>query len=140
MAENDLTSKIAQYLDRHMIFPLLEFLSSHRIYDEREIVEMKVDLLKNTNMVDFAMECYRNLHPDEQVPEELVDKRGKIVEELVELTDQVSPFIDLFDKEDVKKLIETDRYDNDENLIIYLDTSSFLKRTFSDFRTFKNTL
>ena len=70
-------------------------------------------------------------------------QENRTVEELVELTDQVSPFIDLFDKEDVKKLIETDRYDNDENLIIkliYLDTTSFLKRTFSDFRTFKNTL
>jgi translation initiation factor 3 subunit E len=72
MADYDLTYKIAKYLDRHMIFPLLEFLSSHKIYDEKEILEMKVDLLKNTNMVDFAMECYRNLHPDESVPEGLL--------------------------------------------------------------------
>ena len=27
MAEFDLTSKIGQYLDRHLVFPLLEFLS-----------------------------------------------------------------------------------------------------------------
>jgi len=33
-----------------------------------------------------------------------------IVNELVELRESVSPFIDLFDREDVKKLLETDRY------------------------------
>jgi hypothetical protein len=41
--------------------------------------------------------------------EELVGKRALIVEELVKLRDDVLPFIDLFDKEDVKKLLETDR-------------------------------
>jgi translation initiation factor 3 subunit E len=70
MSEYDLTLKVSQYLDRHMIFPLLEFLSSHKIYDEKDILVVKLDLLNNTNMVDFAMDCYRNLHPDEEdVPE-----------------------------------------------------------------------
>ena len=32
-----------------------------------------------------------------------------IVQELVDLSESVAPFIDLFDKEDVKKLLETDR-------------------------------
>lgn len=73
MAEYDLTYKIAQYLDRHMIFPLLEFLSSHKIYDEKEILEMKLDLLKNTNMVDFATECYTSLHADEEIPMGMVN-------------------------------------------------------------------
>jgi hypothetical protein len=41
---------------------------------------------------------------------DLVEKRKQIVNELVELRDSVSPFIDLFEREDVKKLLETDRY------------------------------
>lgn len=32
-----------------------------------------------------------------------------IVNELVEMRESVAPFIDLFDREDVKKLLETDR-------------------------------
>jgi hypothetical protein len=44
-----------------------------------------------------------------QINLELVEKRKLIVNELVELRDSVSPFIDLFEKEDVKKLLETDR-------------------------------
>ena len=69
MPEYDLTSKIAQYLDRHMTFPLLEFLSSRKIYDETSILKMKLDLLNNTNMVDFAVDCYRNLYSEEEIPE-----------------------------------------------------------------------
>lgn len=40
---------------------------------------------------------------------DLFEKRKQIVNELVELRDAVSPFIDLFEREDVKKLLETDR-------------------------------
>lgn len=68
MPEYDLTTKIAQYLDRHMIFPLLEFLSSRKIYDEKSILTMKLELLNNTNMVDFAVDCYRNLYPEDDTP------------------------------------------------------------------------
>jgi len=32
MAQYDLTNKIGKYMDRHMIFPLLEFLSHHEVY------------------------------------------------------------------------------------------------------------
>ena len=43
MAEYDLTSKIGSHLDRHLVFPMLEFLSVKSVskparYREREIV------------------------------------------------------------------------------------------------------
>lgn len=31
MAEYDLTSQIGGYLDRHLVFPMLEFLSEKRV-------------------------------------------------------------------------------------------------------------
>ena len=49
----DITSKIAGNLDRHLVFPLLEFLQARGIYPEEDIMKSKIDLLKYTNMVDL---------------------------------------------------------------------------------------
>lgn len=69
MPEYDLTTKVAEHLDRHMIFPLLEFLSSRKIYDDKSILTMKLELLNKTNMVDFAVDCYKNLNQEDEIPE-----------------------------------------------------------------------
>lgn len=40
-----------------------------QIYHEREMLQAKVDLLASTKMVDFAVEVYHQLHPDQDPPE-----------------------------------------------------------------------
>jgi len=45
MAQYDLTNKIGRYLDRHMIFPLLEFLSHHEVYIKILNVHEEISLL-----------------------------------------------------------------------------------------------
>jgi len=47
------------------VSPLLQ------IYDESEMLKGKLDLLSNTNMVDFAMDVYQNLYPDQEVPQSM---------------------------------------------------------------------
>jgi Ca2+/Na+ antiporter len=37
MAKFDLTSRIGQYLDRHLVFPLLEFLSAKQVNYNRKL-------------------------------------------------------------------------------------------------------
>lgn len=85
VAKYDLTAKVGTFMDRHLIFPLLEFLQVQAIYPEPEIMQAKLSLLQKTNMVDFAMDIYQNLHNVDTPSPELVDRRTEVVGKLKEL-------------------------------------------------------
>ena len=55
MVEYNLTTHITYFLDGHLVFLLLEFLSVKEIYNEKESLQGKMDLLSDANMVDCAM-------------------------------------------------------------------------------------
>jgi hypothetical protein len=40
-----------------------------QIYDETELLQVKLDILSKTNMVDYAIDIRKQLYPDEEVPE-----------------------------------------------------------------------
>jgi len=69
MADYDLTPRIAPNLDRHLVFPLLEFLQERQLYPEEELLKAKIDLLNKTNMVDYAMDIHKSLYHTEDVPQ-----------------------------------------------------------------------
>lgn len=69
MANYDLTPRIAPNLDRHLVFPLLEFLQERELYPNEHILKFKIELLNNTNMVDYAMDIHKSLYQTEDVPQ-----------------------------------------------------------------------
>ncbi|KAK2980683.1 hypothetical protein RJ640_000750 [Escallonia rubra] len=69
MANYDLTPRIAPNLDRHLVFPLLEFLQERGLYPDELILKFKIELLNNTNMVDYAMDIHKSLYHTEDVPQ-----------------------------------------------------------------------
>ncbi|XKL69580.1 hypothetical protein PGB90_007349 [Kerria lacca] len=109
MAEFDLTRVMGQYLDRHLVFPLLEFLSAKEIYDENELLRGKLDILNKTNMVDYAIDIRKSLYPDQEIPEELTARRVQVVNQLTELQKDVAVILKLLSNEEVMKSIETMR-------------------------------
>ncbi len=82
MAQYDLTHELCKNLDRHLAFPLLEFLSNKELYDETDIQKAKIDLLQKTNMVDYAAEIYTDLHQTEDIPEDMNTRRKEVVAKL----------------------------------------------------------
>jgi len=69
MATYDLTPRIAPNLDRHLVFPLLEFLQESQLYPDEQILKAKIELLNKTNMVDYAMDIHKSLYRTEEVPQ-----------------------------------------------------------------------
>merc|ERR1712004_538028 len=109
MAEFDLTSQLGQYLDKHLVFPLLEFISVQKIYNEEEMLKGKLDLLKSTNMVDFAMDVHKTLYSDQEVPKYLTEKRREVVDELKRQQEQTEKIITIFNDDEVIKMVQSSR-------------------------------
>ena len=109
MAQWDLTFKIGYYLDRHLVFPLLEFLSVKQVYNERELLLGKLEMVKNTRMIDFAIDIYHLLYPDKDIPGELLEKRNKVLSELKISQEETNHIRKLFQTEIVSKEIEKTR-------------------------------
>ena len=109
LARFDLTAQLGTYLDRHLVFPLLEFLQVQGVYPEAEILQAKIDLLQKTNMVDFAMDIHASLHGDAPCPE-LVERRAVVVARLKELQGSAEKVVSFLSGPEVKKLRSDKQY------------------------------
>jgi len=92
MAQYELSSTLFKYLDRHLCFPLLEFLQDKGLYNEEDIMRAKIGLLQNTNMVDFAMDIHKELYGAD-VPEVMKKRREEVVSRLRTLQKAVQPIM-----------------------------------------------
>lgn len=91
MEQWDLTSSISPFLDRHMMFPLLEYLDTlidaGKIeYDKSDVAAARLSLLRPTHMVDYAIDIYKNIHgTDANVPTEMEQQKTQVYQRLKEL-------------------------------------------------------
>ncbi|KAJ1634584.1 eIF3 subunit 6 N terminal domain-containing protein [Pavlovales sp. CCMP2436] len=84
-APQDLTFALGGFLDRHLVFPLLEFLQEKEVYPSDQLMKAKLDLLYPTNMVDFAMDIWKGLHNTDEVPEAMAQRRQEVLERMQKL-------------------------------------------------------
>ena len=97
----DLTSKNSSYLDRHMMFPLLEYLDGQikadKIsYSSKDVAAARLSLLRPTHMVDYAVDTYKSVHGDAaKIPEEMEEQKKQVFKQLEELESGCKPLTDL---------------------------------------------
>lgn len=79
--ESSLLPKLIPNLDRHLVFPLLNFLEQETPEDEdiSHITRLKYALLKDTNMVDFVADLDVELNNLSERPKEFNKKREDVM-------------------------------------------------------------
>lgn len=110
----DLTRKMSEFLDRHHVILLLDFLIQHPgvegSYNKEDVVKAKIELLSNTGMVDYAMETYVDLYGTD-APAELETRRDQVILVLHALEEQASPLLSIIrDDELMQELTETNSF------------------------------
>lgn len=107
MAEYDLTWRIGSFLDRQLVFPLLEFLQHRQVYDDQQLNLALLNLLKNTKMADFMIETYQTVYNTRNEPPEMVRRREEVKSELRDLKEKTEPIVKILEDDQVSQQIQS---------------------------------
>ena len=113
--ENDLLPKLITHLDRHLIFPLLQFAEQEDEQPE-EITRAKYELLKKTNMTDYVATLYCEMHGTEEAPREFAVKRQEVLDRLELFGQESEKIVELLQTEEVITNLRSDKVANLEYL------------------------
>mmetsp|Transcript_19109 Transcript_19109/g.37220 ORF Transcript_19109/g.37220 Transcript_19109/m.37220 type:complete len:457 (+) Transcript_19109:52-1422(+) len=93
----DLLTKISPYLDKHLLFPLLEHVQEQKVYKEEDLLRAQVELLTKTKLVDFAVDKYKLLHKTDAAPAEMINRRKEVVAQIKEAKAECKPLLTLLE-------------------------------------------
>ena len=99
--EWDLTNRVSPFLDRHMMFPLLEFLDNLIAektisYASSDIQAARVALLRPTKMVDYTLEIVT----DASLTAELEQEKAQVLKQLETLQEGAKSLVTLTEDEE----------------------------------------
>ena len=77
----------------HLLIPLVDFLASKEMHTKEELSKSKLALLFKTNMLDLAMDIYRELHAGQAVPSSMSTRRDEVVANMTALREDVAPIL-----------------------------------------------
>lgn len=115
-SENDLLPRLVTHLDRHLIFPLLQFVADQEDEPSREITKAKYELLKKTNMTDYVASLYCEMNGVQEPPKEFATKRQEVLDHLEQFNQESEKITDLLGREDVVTSLRSDKVANLEYL------------------------
>ncbi|GJE91610.1 eukaryotic translation initiation factor 3, subunit 6 [Phanerochaete sordida] len=112
MAEYDLTQTIVPFLDRHLVFPLLAHLVDNELFPAEQVQAAQYQLAKGTNMVDYAVSLFEQLHPDEEIPAEFQGKRENAVHTNERLQQEAQAVLNVIEIPEVAQALRQDKNQN----------------------------
>lgn len=113
-ASHSLLPKLISNLDRHLVFPLLNFEEEQRPQDEdvSDITQLKYALLKETNMSDYVGELYVQLNDLSEMPAEYNKKREETLERRRIYTEETEKIQGLLGDAEVINNLRSDKNSN----------------------------
>lgn len=94
-SSHDLTMKSALFLDRHLILPVIDFLASKGLHTKEELAKSKLSILLKTNMLDSAMDVYKEANKGAKPPDAMAKKRDEVVAAMEALRGEAAPILTL---------------------------------------------
>ncbi|KAG9244327.1 eukaryotic translation initiation factor 3 subunit E [Calycina marina] len=133
--ESNLLPKLITHLDRHLIFPLLQFAEQDE--DHPEITKAKFELLRKTNMTDYVASLYCEMNDVEEAPKEYAQKRQEVLDRLELFAEESEKITELLQTEDVITNLRSDKVANLEYLKREHDVNPEMINTLYDFGNFQ---
>jgi len=102
------------HLDRHLVFPLLNFIEEETPEEEdtSEITQMKYNLLKQTNMSDFVGDLYAQINNQSERPAEFAQKREEVLEKRSKFEEETEKIQGLLADAEVVGNLRSDKESN----------------------------
>ena len=107
-----LLPKLMPNLDRHLLFPLLNFSSDEEAEQTPEQRKLLLALLSPTNMTDFVGQLYQDVHGLSEMPAEFTAKREQVLSKRDELEAATAKISELLDDENVVTNLRSDKAQN----------------------------
>lgn len=109
-----LLPQLLPHLDRHLVFPLLNFAEEETPEDEdtTPIIQLKYSLLKDTNMSDFVGDLYAQLHGQSERPAEFAKKREQVLERRRRYEEETEKMQGLLADPEVVGMLRSDKTSN----------------------------
>lgn len=108
----DLTQTLLPFLDRHLIVPILDFVSKSNLYDSKKIDQTKYDLLKDSLMTENVEALWKKIHPGEPVPTSVPKNKQQYEQKAEEYQQDLNVLSDTFDNEEVQNNLKQDKVQN----------------------------
>ncbi|KAM0717408.1 hypothetical protein Q7P37_007260 [Cladosporium fusiforme] len=112
--EHSLLPKLIPHLDRHLVFPLLNFLEEETPEDQSidDITQAKYALLKETNMHDFVGGLYAQINNLQEPPKEYESKRDETLAKRAQFEEDTEKILSLLGDGEVVNNLRADKAAN----------------------------